>query len=223
MAKVLTYKQDEYIWIICKRSVYIRQLRKSGPIVAPLKVKMATAYSIVCSGIELYQYCPVTREIVKMTVQNAYRVDKFPKYYAIITKGGTTNTKDDDDSTKGPAANMLMRAAAPDPAANKSEEQEGEVTPDESKVTAGNEDEKTPDPAANVDDGAEGKETEENEAPEEGAVDVDGVAENEEESEETESESDNEEDGEKESSEEKKEDKQPDAPSNSGNKRKKKK
>ena len=219
MAKVLTYKQDEYIWIICKRSVYIRQLRKSGPIVAPLKVKMATAYSIVCSGIELYQYCPVTREIVKMTVQNAYRVDKFPKYYAIITKGGA-NTKDDDDSEKGPAANMLMRATAPDPAANKSEEQEGEVTPDESKVTAGNEDEKTPDPAANVDDGAEDKETEENEAPVEGAVDADGVAENEEESE---SESDNEEDGEKETSEEKKEDKQSDASSNSGNKRKKKK
>ena len=118
MSQALTYKPNDYIWIICKKAVYIRQLRRSGPIIAPLKVKMATAYSIICSGIELIQYCPITHEYATMNVRNAFRVDKFPKYYAMLTASKGQKTAESDASVEAAenaptASTMTLRSASP--------------------------------------------------------------------------------------------------------------
>lgn len=93
------YAPNEYIWIVCRQSVYIKQLRISGPIVAPLKVKMATAYQIICSGVKLIQYNPFTQEYVAMTIANAFYKDKFPSYNQISATSAvaTANTKADEE------------------------------------------------------------------------------------------------------------------------------
>jgi len=76
----MTYALNDYIYIICKQSCYIKELKISGPIHAPIKVKMSTAYNIIARGIKLYQYNPDTKEFALMTVSNAFRKDKFKSF-----------------------------------------------------------------------------------------------------------------------------------------------
>lgn len=71
------YKPNDYIFVICRKSCYIKQLRVSGPIVSPMHIRMSTAYQIICSGIPLFQYDPLTKKYAQMTVQNAFDKNKF--------------------------------------------------------------------------------------------------------------------------------------------------
>ena len=154
MAAVPMYKANDYIWIVCKKSVYIRQLRKSGPIIAPLKVKMSTAYSIVCSGIELFQYCPVTHEYAKMTVQNAFRIDKFPKYFAMLT--ASTAAEEETAST------MSLRSVGNEEDTSKVEgTQETEDKQEEETVEEKTEETEAPEETVEPAESTETEETEE--------------------------------------------------------------
>ena len=92
MAISALYAPNDWIYIICKKSCYIRQLRMSGPIYAPKRVKMATAYSIICSGIQLYQWEPTYQEYALMTIKNAFRKDKFNAYKAEAEESTTVST-----------------------------------------------------------------------------------------------------------------------------------
>lgn len=76
------YNANDYIYIICRKSTYIKELKLSGPIVSPIRVKMSTAYSIVLRGVELYQYEKKYQEYAKMTIKNCFRKDKFKGYVA---------------------------------------------------------------------------------------------------------------------------------------------
>lgn len=107
------YNARDYIYIVCKQAVYIRQLRMSGPIIAPLKVQMSVAWQIVCSGIKLYQYNPGTKEFVLMTTANAWYKTKFKQSasnkpslmsdvstMSLKSSAPVENDDDDDDDEK---------------------------------------------------------------------------------------------------------------------------
>ena len=82
MASSAMYNANDYIYIICRKSTYLKELKISGPIVSPIRVKMSTAYAIVLRGVELYQYEKKYQEYAKMTIKNCMRKDKFKGYVA---------------------------------------------------------------------------------------------------------------------------------------------
>lgn len=113
------YNARDYIFIVCKQARYIKPLRMSGPIFAPLKVRMDVAWQIICSGITLYQYNPPTKEFALMTLQNAWYKTKFKQ-----TVSNTPSLMTAQESTT--AATMSLRSTA-DPVTNENEEDD-EVT-----------------------------------------------------------------------------------------------
>lgn len=71
------YKHNDYIYIVVPQCVYIKQLKISGPIVSPLKVRAIVAYEILCSGIRVIEYNPTLKRFAEMTVSNAFDKNKF--------------------------------------------------------------------------------------------------------------------------------------------------
>ena len=110
------YNANDYIYIVCKQARYIKPLRMSGPIIAPLKVRMNVAWQIICSGITLYQYNPPTKEFVLMTMENAWYKNKF--------KQTPTNKPSlmTSQETSQESATMSLRSAAPAPVENDNED-----------------------------------------------------------------------------------------------------
>lgn len=72
----MTNKNDQ-IFIMTKRTGYIPQLRTYGPIVNPMKCPLSLCLSMLTAGVELHEFDPKTRAVVKLTVNNLYDKDKF--------------------------------------------------------------------------------------------------------------------------------------------------
>ena len=72
----MTNKNDQ-IFIMTKRTGYIPQLRTYGPIVNPMKCPSSLCLSMLTAGVELHEFNPKTRAVVKLTVNNLYDKDKF--------------------------------------------------------------------------------------------------------------------------------------------------
>lgn len=72
----MTNKNDQ-IFIMTKRTGYIPQLRTYGPIVNPIKCPLSLCLSMLTAGVELHEFDPKTRAVVKLTVNNLYDKDKF--------------------------------------------------------------------------------------------------------------------------------------------------
>jgi len=76
MAKTKYLKTDE-IFIVTTRLGYIPALRTYGPIPHPIRVPLATCLELIVSGITIHQFDPETKNIVELTMENLFDIDKF--------------------------------------------------------------------------------------------------------------------------------------------------
>lgn len=70
-------KKNDQIFIMTKRTGYIPQLRTYGPIVNPMKCPLSLCLSMLTAGVELHEFDPKTKSVVKLTVNNLYDENKF--------------------------------------------------------------------------------------------------------------------------------------------------
>lgn len=71
------YTNSDQIYILTKRTGYLHQLRMYGPIVNPLKCPVSLCMSLLISGVELFQFDPVTKNVVELNLENLLDDNKF--------------------------------------------------------------------------------------------------------------------------------------------------
>jgi hypothetical protein len=73
----MAYKKSDTMMILTTRTGYLPQLNTHGPIVYPLQVNVGVVYDMLISGIKLYQFDPVTKMTLELTIENIYDDKKF--------------------------------------------------------------------------------------------------------------------------------------------------
>lgn len=70
-------KNTDEIFIMTKRTGYIPHLKTYGPIPNPLKCPISLCMGMIIAGVEIYEYDPVTRLTMKLTLENLVNDDNF--------------------------------------------------------------------------------------------------------------------------------------------------
>jgi len=70
-------KNTDEIFIMTKRTGYIPHLKTYGPIPNPLKCPISLCMGMIIAGVEIYEYDPVTRLTMKLTLENLVNEDNF--------------------------------------------------------------------------------------------------------------------------------------------------
>ena len=71
------YKNTDQIMVIFPKNQYIPPFHMNGPLTTPRKCTLADVYTCVCAGVEVHQYDPDTKAVVKITPANVYDDNKF--------------------------------------------------------------------------------------------------------------------------------------------------
>lgn len=97
------YKKTDRIFIVSTRTGYIPQLKMYGPIPNPIKVPLNLCLSMITSGIDIYQFEPKSKSIIKLNFDNIFddkkfdvvpkKVEKAPDYTTKVKSFKTTGVK----------------------------------------------------------------------------------------------------------------------------------
>jgi len=71
------YLKTDLIFVVTNKVGYIPQLRMNGPIPTPVKIDVASCVSILTSGFPLWQFDPISKKVVKLTLSNVLDNNKF--------------------------------------------------------------------------------------------------------------------------------------------------
>jgi len=72
-SKMAKNNKSDMVWVRVIKAGYISQLGMQGPIPNPIKISRDVAYSMIVSGIDVFEVDPVTKEVTKLTIQNVFR------------------------------------------------------------------------------------------------------------------------------------------------------
>lgn len=69
---IIMRKRTEEIFVKVLRNGFIPQLGMCGPIPNPIKITRGTAHSMIVAGIKVFEFNPVTKETIELTVDNVF-------------------------------------------------------------------------------------------------------------------------------------------------------